>query len=183
MIGPWKIAEVLGPTMYKLEQIPGKFSCAQKPVITQVDRIKKYLPSDPIVTPPSTFKGNLTFDDSDLEYIKFDQKKDLKLNDDKDAQLDQETGVVAQAPWLPRIKHASHGQTCITAQRACLPKTMQPKNCSVQLAHLRKSAPRCVRLCQCPRLLARVVSKQQRLDLQRCREILAAKQRRVLNME
>ena len=109
-------------------------------------------------------------------------KKDLKLNDDKDAQLDQETEVVAQAPWLPRIKHASHGQTRITAQRACLPKTMQPKNCSVQLALLRKSAPRCVCLFQRPRLLSRALSKQQRLGLQRCREILATKQRRVLNM-
>ena len=50
--GPWKVAEVLGPTTYKLEQIPGKFSQSQKPVVTQVDRIKKYLPADLLVTPP-----------------------------------------------------------------------------------------------------------------------------------
>ena len=102
--GPWKVAEVLGPTTFKLEQIPGKFSQSQKPVITQIDWIKKFYPSDPLVTPPPNFEDNLIFDEIALEYIKFDQKKDLGLPADKDAHLDQETEVVMQAPWLPTEK-------------------------------------------------------------------------------
>ena len=57
-----------------------------------------------MVTPPRHFKGNLTFDEIALEHIKFDKKKDLKLPAGKDARLDQETEVVAQAPWLPKQK-------------------------------------------------------------------------------
>ena len=107
--------------MYKLEQIPGKFSRAQKPVITQVDRIKKYHPADPVVTPPRHFKGNLTFDEIALEHIKFDQKKDLKLPADKDARLDQETEVEAQAPWLPKQKARIQRPTNKTNRAPCMP--------------------------------------------------------------
>ena len=101
--GPWTVVEVLGPTTYKLEETPGKFSQPQKQVVTQVDRIKQYLPTDPVVTPPRNFDGNLELGDPDLEYIKFDNKKDLKLPQDKDALIDQETEVcIQQPPWQPR---------------------------------------------------------------------------------
>ena len=46
----------------------------------------------------------MIFDEIALEHIKFDKKKDLKLPAGKDARLDQETEVVAQAPWLPKQK-------------------------------------------------------------------------------
>ena len=99
------LAKVLGPTTYKLERIPGKFGHPQKPVVTQVDRMKKFLPADPVVTPPRNFDGNLKFGDPDLEYIKFDNKKDLKLPHDKNAIIDQETEVcLKQPPWQPRQK-------------------------------------------------------------------------------
>jgi hypothetical protein len=101
--GPWTVVEVLGPTTYKLEETPGKFSQPQKQVVTQVDRIKQYLPTDPVVTPPRNFDGNLELGDPDLEYIKFDNKKDLKLPQDKNALIDQETEVcIQQPPWQPR---------------------------------------------------------------------------------
>ena len=72
-------------------------------MVTQIDRIKQYLPTDPVVTPPRNFDGNLELGDPDLEYIKFDNKKDLKLPQDKDALIDQETEVcIQQPPWQPR---------------------------------------------------------------------------------
>ena len=49
-----------------------------------MDRIRKYFEADPLVTPPPNFDGNLKFGDLDLEHIKFDNKKDLRLNPDKD---------------------------------------------------------------------------------------------------
>ena len=60
---------------YKLEQIPGKFSQSQKPVVAQVDWIKKYYQSDPLVTLPPNFDGNLRCNDPDLETLHLTIKK------------------------------------------------------------------------------------------------------------
>ena len=75
--------------------------------LAEVDRIKKYYEADPLVTPSPNFDGNLKFNDPDLEYIKFDNKKDLRLKPDKDKNyIVQETEVVTrQASWLPPQEH------------------------------------------------------------------------------
>ena len=66
--GPWQVDKELGPTTYRIKPVTGKFAGSYKWMVVQIDRLKKFEASDPVVTPPPNFTGEAHDSDLSIEH-------------------------------------------------------------------------------------------------------------------
>ena len=76
--GPWIIESKLASTTYRVSPIEGQFAGSFKPLTVQVDRIKKYVPGEPAVSPPPNFTGDVSNADLNIEHSITRCTKDLE---------------------------------------------------------------------------------------------------------
>ena len=107
--GPWQVHKKLASTTYRIHPIEGKFAGSYKPLTVQVDRIKMYHPTDPVVTPPVNFTGEVPNHDLNLEHYIVDPPDTpahVKKALEKANQPIQDEGGTLQAkpPWQSHLK-------------------------------------------------------------------------------
>ena len=107
--GPWQVHKKLASTTYRIHPIEGKFVGSYKPLTVQVDRIKMYHPTDPVVTPPANFTGEVPDHDPNLEHYIVDPPSTpahVKKALEKAEQpiQDEDTIPKATPPWQSHLK-------------------------------------------------------------------------------
>ena len=66
--GPWRVDSEVSPTTYRIKPVPGQFAGSYKWLVVQIDRLKPFEPSDPVVTPPPNFTGDAHDADLNIEH-------------------------------------------------------------------------------------------------------------------
>ena len=112
--GPYVVDHKFGVTTYRVKPGSDKFGGGSKPIIVTIDRMKEFKPSDPVVTPPLSFKGFPTSDpgatsDPEVEHLRHVPEpapvhiKKILDKQDKEA-LDSDNLEKASLPWESHVK-------------------------------------------------------------------------------
>ena len=88
--GPWKVEKRLASTTYKVVAIPNRFTGYYKPMIIQVDRLKKFVEPEPAVTPPPGFRQVINWLETDPKVPQFrDPEPNFETIASKDPEIPQ----------------------------------------------------------------------------------------------